>query len=86
VHTLLEIRKYCPEVFDAVEVWIDGGIRRGTDVVKALCLGAKAVGVGRAALWGLGAGGWQGVDRTFESELACLRLAYLSSAGDVAGC
>ncbi|AEO65499.1 uncharacterized protein THITE_2112562 [Thermothielavioides terrestris NRRL 8126] len=68
VHTLLEIRKYCPEVFDAVELWVDGGIRRGTDVVKALCLGAKAVGVGRAALWGLGAGGWRGVDRTFESE------------------
>ncbi|KAK0730854.1 FMN-dependent dehydrogenase-domain-containing protein [Lasiosphaeris hirsuta] len=66
VHTLLEIRKYCPEVFDTIDVWIDGGIRRGTDVVKALCLGAKAVGVGRAALWGLGAGGWQGVDRTFE--------------------
>lgn len=68
VHTLLEIRKYCPEVFGAVEVWIDGGIKRGTDVVKALCLGAKAVGVGRAALWGLGAGGWQGVERTFESK------------------
>ncbi|KAK4127042.1 cytochrome b5-like protein [Parathielavia appendiculata] len=66
VHTLLEIRKYCPEVFDTIEVWVDGGIRRGTDVVKALCLGAKAVGVGRAALWGLGAGGWKGVDRTFE--------------------
>ncbi len=68
VHTLLEIRKYCPEVFGAVEVWVDGGVKRGTDVVKALCLGAKAVGVGRAALWGLGAGGWKGVDRTFESE------------------
>jgi isopentenyl diphosphate isomerase/L-lactate dehydrogenase-like FMN-dependent dehydrogenase len=69
VHTLLEIRKYCPEVFDTIEVWVDGGIKRGTDVVKALCLGAKAVGVGRAALWGLGAGGWKGVERTFESEL-----------------
>jgi len=68
VHTLLEIRKYCPEVFDRVEVWVDGGIKRGTDAVKALCLGARAVGVGRPALWGLGAGGWQGVDRVFESE------------------
>jgi len=68
VHTLLEIRKYCPEVFDIIDVWIDGGIKRGTDVVKALCMGAKAVGVGRAALWGLGAGGWKGVDRTFESK------------------
>lgn len=68
VHTLLEIRKYCPEVFSRLEVWVDGGIKRGTDVVKALCLGAKAVGVGRAALFGLGAGGTDGVHRTFESE------------------
>lgn len=74
VHTLLEIRKYCPEVFDTIEVWVDGGIKRGTDVVKALCLGARAVGVGRAALWGLGAGGWKGVERTFESEFSCLLL------------
>jgi isopentenyl diphosphate isomerase/L-lactate dehydrogenase-like FMN-dependent dehydrogenase len=68
VHTLLEIRKYCPEVFGKIEVWVDGGIKRGTDVVKALCLGAKAVGVGRAALFGLGAGGPEGVERTFESK------------------
>lgn len=67
VHTLLEIRKYCPEVFDKLEVWVDGGIRRGTDVVKALCLGAKAVGIGRPALWGLGAGGVDGVKRTLQS-------------------
>ncbi|KAK2589387.1 hypothetical protein QQS21_012937, partial [Conoideocrella luteorostrata] len=53
VHTLLEIRKYCPEVFSKIEVWVDGGIRRGTDVVKALCLGAKGVGLGRAPLFGL---------------------------------
>lgn len=73
VHTLLEIRKFCPEVFDKLEVWVDGGIRRGTDVVKALCLGAKAVGLGRPALWGLGAGGVDGVKRTFESM--CLPLS-----------
>ncbi|KAL4786727.1 FMN-dependent dehydrogenase-domain-containing protein [Aspergillus varians] len=66
VHTLLEIRKYCPEVFDKLEVTVDGGIRRGTDVVKALCLGAKAVGIGRPALWGLGAGGVEGVKRTLQ--------------------
>ncbi|KAL3442645.1 FMN-dependent dehydrogenase-domain-containing protein [Aspergillus insuetus] len=66
IHTLLEIRKYCPEVFDKLEVWVDGGIRRGTDIVKALCLGAKAVGIGRPALWGLGAGGVDGVKRTLQ--------------------
>jgi len=69
VHTLLEIRKYCPEVFGKVEVLVDGGIKRGTDVVKALCLGARGVGIGRAALWGLGAGGPEGVERTLKSML-----------------
>lgn len=81
IHTLLEIRKYCPEVLDTIEVWVDGGIRRGTDVVKALCLGAKAVGVGRAALWGLGAGGWKGVDRTFESKCRVSLQILPSSVG-----
>ncbi|QIX02292.1 hypothetical protein AMS68_007809 [Peltaster fructicola] len=66
LHTLLEIRKYCPEVLDKLEVFVDGGMRRGTDVVKALALGAKAVGIGRAPLYGLGAGGQAGVERVFE--------------------
>lgn len=70
VHTLLEIRKYCPEVFQKLDVLVDGGIKRGTDVVKALCLGAKGVGIGRAPLWGLAAGGVEGVERTFESKFA----------------
>ncbi|CAG8060264.1 unnamed protein product [Penicillium salamii] len=68
VHTLLEIHKYCPSVFDQVEVWVDGGVRRGTDVIKALCLGAKCVGIGRPALWGLAAGGAEGVERALQSE------------------
>lgn len=68
IHTLLEIRKYCPEVLSKLDVFVDGGIKRGTDVVKALCLGAKAVGIGRAALFGLGAGGQAGVERVLESE------------------
>ncbi|KAI1931104.1 hypothetical protein LOZ58_003582 [Ophidiomyces ophidiicola] len=66
VHTLLEMRKFCPEVFDKLEVWIDGGVKRGTDVVKALCLGAKGVGIGRPALFGLGAGGIAGVERVLQ--------------------
>ena len=68
IHTLLEIRKYCPKVLEKIEVLVDGGIRRGTDVVKALCLGARGVGIGRVALWGLGAGGPAGVERTLESK------------------
>ncbi|KAJ5526290.1 hypothetical protein N7494_012940 [Penicillium frequentans] len=78
VHTLLEIRKYCPGVFDKVEVWVDGGVRRGTDVVKAMCLGAKGVGIGRPALFGLSAGGVDGVKRVLqilaEETKTCMRL------------
>jgi heme/flavin dehydrogenase (mycofactocin system) len=48
-------------VGDQVEVLLDGGIRRGGDVVKALALGAKAVLIGRAYLWGMAAGGERGV-------------------------
>jgi L-lactate dehydrogenase (cytochrome) len=59
-----------PEVVDAVgdraEVLLDGGIRRGSDVVKALCLGARAVLIGRAYAYGLGAGGGAGVARAIE--------------------
>ncbi|KXT05367.1 hypothetical protein AC578_11094 [Pseudocercospora eumusae] len=66
IHTLLEIRKYCPEVLDKIEVYVDGGIKRGTDVIKALALGARAVGLGRAPLFGNGAGGQAGVERVFE--------------------
>ncbi len=78
VHTLLEIRKYCPEVFQKLDVLVDGGIKRGTDVVKALCLGAKGVGIGRAPLWGLGAGGIEGVERTFESKTQTQCAPYYS--------
>ncbi|KAJ5902822.1 hypothetical protein N7495_003350 [Penicillium taxi] len=87
VHTLMEIRKYCPEVFDKLEVYVDGGIRRGTDVVKALCLGARAVGIGRPALWGLGAGGVDGVRRTLEiladESKTCMRLLGVERVEDL---
>ena len=59
------------EVMDAVkgkniEVYFDGGVRRGTDILKALALGAKAVFLGRAVLWGLAAGGQKGVERVLH--------------------
>jgi L-lactate dehydrogenase (cytochrome) len=50
-------------VGDKAEIILDGGVRRGTDVLKALALGARAVSIGRAYLFGLGAGGEAGVDR-----------------------
>jgi heme/flavin dehydrogenase (mycofactocin system) len=53
-------------VGDQAEVLLDGGIRRGGDVVKALALGARAVMIGRAALWGLAAGGPAGVANVLE--------------------
>jgi isopentenyl diphosphate isomerase/L-lactate dehydrogenase-like FMN-dependent dehydrogenase len=48
-------------VGDQIEVLLDGGIRRGSDVVKALALGARAVMIGRAYLWGMAANGEAGV-------------------------
>jgi L-lactate dehydrogenase (cytochrome) len=53
-------------VGDQVEVLLDGGIRRGSDVVKALALGAKAVMIGRAYLWGMAANGEAGVANVLE--------------------
>jgi L-lactate dehydrogenase (cytochrome)/glycolate oxidase len=49
-----------------IEVLLDGGIRRGSDVVKALCLGARAVMIGRAYLWGLAANGQAGVENVLD--------------------
>jgi 4-hydroxymandelate oxidase len=57
------------------DVLIDGGIRRGTDVVKALALGARAVQVGRPILWGLAVGGEAGVRHVLELLRAELDLA-----------
>jgi len=53
-------------VGDQVEVLMDGGVRRGGDVVKALALGARAVMIGRAYLWGLGANGQAGVENVLD--------------------
>jgi isopentenyl diphosphate isomerase/L-lactate dehydrogenase-like FMN-dependent dehydrogenase len=72
-----------PEVVEAAagraEILLDGGVRRGTDVVKALALGARAVLVGRAALWGLAVDGEAGVRRVLEllREEVALALTLL---------
>ncbi|KAL0479558.1 (S)-2-hydroxy-acid oxidase [Acrasis kona] len=69
-HALKSINSTC-------DIFVDGGIRRGTDILKALCLGAKAVLVGRPVLWGLAVNGEQGVKEVLtilkkEFELACM--------------
>ena len=74
---LLELQRCCPEVFDRLEVLIDGGIRRGTDVFKALCLGAKGVGIGRGFLYALNYG-QEGVEKFIASK--CVSLAYTGLA------
>jgi L-lactate dehydrogenase (cytochrome)/glycolate oxidase len=53
-------------VGDQIEVLLDGGVRRGSDVVKALALGARAVMIGRACLWGLAANGQAGVENVLD--------------------
>ena len=79
-----------PEIVDAVgervEVYLDGGVRRGPDVVMALALGARAVLVGRPAMYGLGLGGAQGVEQVLgilreETENALALLGCRSPAG-----
>ncbi len=65
-------------VGDQVEVLLDGGIRRGGDVVKALALGARAVLVGRAYLWGLAAAGQAGVENVLDILRAGIDSALLA--------
>ena len=68
-----------PEVVDAAagrtEVLLDGGIRRGTDVIKAIALGARAVLIGRPVVWGLAAGGEDGARRVLDLLRAEVDLA-----------
>jgi isopentenyl diphosphate isomerase/L-lactate dehydrogenase-like FMN-dependent dehydrogenase len=80
-----------PEIVDAVgkniEIVLDGGVRRGSDAVKAVALGAKAVMIGRAYLWGLGANGQAGVENVldiFHGGIdSCLRGLGCSSVKDL---
>ena len=64
--TLRVLPEVLASVGDRIEVLLDGGIRRGSDIAKALCLGARAVLAGRAYAYGLGAAGGAGVARSIE--------------------
>jgi L-lactate dehydrogenase (cytochrome) len=77
-----------PEVVQAVkgktEILLDGGIRRGSDIVKALCMGARAVLIGRAYAYGLGAGGQTGVARALAIlEADVIRTMKLLGVGAI---
>ncbi|MGH8874559.1 MAG: alpha-hydroxy acid oxidase, partial [Acidimicrobiia bacterium] len=80
-----------PEVVEAVagraDVLVDGGVRRGTDVVKAVALGASAVAVGRPVLWGLALGGGPGVEWVLSNLRAetdrAMALCGASSVGEL---
>ncbi|RAL15951.1 cytochrome b2 [Aspergillus homomorphus CBS 101889] len=88
--TLLEIRKHAPFLIGSrMQIFVDGGIRRGTDVLKALALGASAVGLGRPFLFGLAAGyGEEGVRRVvailrqeIEANMVFLGVTRLAELG-----
>ena len=83
--TLRVLPEVVAAVGDRIEVLFDGGIRRGSDIVKALALGARAVLVGRAYVYGLGAGGGPGVTRAIEILRAdLLRTLRLLGCGSIA--
>ena len=72
--TIQALPEVAAEVGSRIPVFVDGGVRRGTDVFKAIALGAKAVGIGRPMLWGLGAFGQAGVERVLEILQGELKL------------
>ena len=73
------LRAIAEAVGGQVEIVLDGGIRRGSDVVKALALGARAVMIGRAYLWGLAAGGQAGVENVLDIMRGGYRLRAAGS-------
>ena len=85
--TLRMLPEVLAAVDDRTEVLLDGGIRRGSDIVKALCLGARAVMVGRAYAYGLGAAGEIGVARAIEilrtDLIRTLKLLGCASVADL---
>ena len=85
--TLRVLPEVLASVGDRIEVLLDGGIRRGSDIAKALCLGARAVLAGRAYAYGLGAAGGAGVARSIEilrtDLIRTLKLLGCASAAEL---
>ncbi|KAL1835603.1 hypothetical protein VTK73DRAFT_5510 [Phialemonium thermophilum] len=79
---LLELRKNCPDIFAHVEVYVDGGFERGTDILKAIALGATAVGVGRPYMYSLvyGQPGVEHLTQILKDELeVSMRICGLNT-------
>ncbi|OAL03214.1 hypothetical protein IQ06DRAFT_367809 [Phaeosphaeriaceae sp. SRC1lsM3a] len=79
---LLELHRVCPEVFGKMEIYIDGGFERGSDILKAIALGATAVGIGRPYLYSLAYGeeGVEHLTQILKDELeTSMRLCGLTS-------
>jgi 4-hydroxymandelate oxidase len=87
IATINALEEVVTAVGNRAEVLMDGGIRRGTDILKALALGAKAVLIGRPILWGLAVGGSQGVRHVIEllrDELdLAMALSGCANLGDI---
>lgn len=84
---LIEVRRKNPALLKELEVYVDGQARRGTDVLKALCLGARGVGFGRPFLYAQSAYGADGVDkaiRILENEIQnAMRLLGANTLADL---
>ncbi|KAF2017490.1 cytochrome b2 [Aaosphaeria arxii CBS 175.79] len=78
---LLELHRICPDIFDKLDIYIDGGFERGSDILKAIALGATAVGIGRPYLYSLtyGQEGVEHITQILKDELeTSLRLCGLT--------
>ena len=89
VAPIVALPRIAEQVNGRVELFLDSSVTRGSDVVKAIAMGAKAVFIGRAPLWGVSAGGTEGVNvalSIFQEEIGrVMGLAGCSSLDDVAG-
>ncbi|GJE85999.1 FMN-dependent alpha-hydroxy acid dehydrogenase family protein [Phanerochaete sordida] len=87
LEVLYRIRQQRPDLFDKMEIYVDGGVTRGSDVLKAVCLGARAVGLGRPFLYAQSAYGAEGVVkviRILEREIyMCMRLLGARTVDDL---
>lgn len=77
LHVLLELRKFYPEIFDKCEILLDGGVRRARDILIALCLGVRAVGLGRPFMYALSAYGTEGVLKAIQRKIEMIPTTCL---------